>query len=720
MKLIKTILQSLLRFLYKVEVKGIDNYKQAGDRVLVIANHASFLDAILLAVFLPEKLTFAVNTQISRAWWVKPVLSLVTFFPMDPTNPLSTKSLIKYMRDDKKAVIFPEGRITVTGSLMKTYQGPGLVADRSQSTLLPVRIDGAQYTPFSRLRGIVRLRWFPKITLHILPPRKIEIPQDVTGRERRNIAGKQLSDMMTEMIFNTSDFQQTLFDALLDARKTYGGSHIIAEDIQRKPINYDQLILRSFVLGQKLSEETSEGEYVGLLLPGTINTVIAFIGLQAFGRVPAMLNYSTGVQGLVSACETGKLKIVYTSRRFLSMAGLEDAATTLNEKLKLVYLDDLVNQIGLIDKAKGFFRSIFSESSYCRNSKQSASDPAVILFTSGSEGVPKGVVLSHANLLANRAQLAARVDFSAQDIILNVLPLFHSFGLTAGTLLPLFSGIRVFFYPSPLHYRIVPEIAYDVNATILFGTNTFLSGYARHAHPYDFYSIRYVFAGAEKLKDDTRQIWAEKFGIRIFEGYGATETSPALTTNTPMNYKAGSVGRLLPGIEHRIQPVTGIDAGGRLYVRGPNVMLGYLLHDEPGIIKPTVSELGEKWYDTGDIVEIDKEGFLTICGRVKRFAKVGGEMVSLSAVEMLTGLLWPEASHAVVSIADSQKGEQLVLVTTKENATRKTLLAHAKNNGVGEISIPRKIISINKLPLLGSGKIDYKAVQQIVEEDQGL
>ena len=282
-------------------------------------------------------------------------------------------------------------------------------------------------------------------------------------------------------------------------------------------------------------------------------------------------------------------------------------------------------------------------------------EPAVVLFTSGSEGMPKGVALSHANVLANREQVAARIDFSSQDMILNALPLFHSFGLTTGTLLPLLSGMRTFFYPSPLHYRIVPEIAYDVNATLLFGTNTFLAGYARFAHPYDFYSVRYAFAGAEKLKDETRRVWTDKFGVQVFEGYGTTETSPVLAANTPIDMRAGTVGRFLPGIEYALDPVPGVE-GGRLSVRGPNVMLGYLKHDKPGVIQPPATERGAGWYDTGDIVTIDADGFVTIQGRAKRFAKIGGEMISLAAVEELAARAWPDAQHAVRQLARLPEG----------------------------------------------------------------
>ncbi len=717
MELFKRALRWLLKALYQVEVKGLENLEQGGKRVLIVANHTSFLDAVLLVAFLPGPLTFAVNTFVAQNKLLKPFLALAKIFPMDPTNPLSAKSLIRYLQQDNRAVIFPEGRITVTGSLMKIYDGTGLVADKSAAMVVPVRIDGAQYTPFSRLRGRIRLRWLPKITLTVLEPRRIAPPAEIRGRARRKAAGRALAEIMTEMMFATSNYRRTLFQALLDARKVHGGSHVIVEDIQRRPLTYNKLIAAAFVLGDVIAQKTKHGEYVGLLLPSMTSTVAAFLGLHAYGRVPAMLNYTIGANGMRSACETAQIKTVITSRRFIDAAKLTDAVRQLGEQVNLVYLEDLAKNITPLDKLNGLALAHLASWAYRRNGGASDADaPAVVLFTSGSEGAPKGVVLSHANLLANREQLAARVDFSAQDIILNALPLFHSFGLTAGTLLPLFSGMKTFFYPSPLHYRIVPEIAYDVNATVLFGTNTFLAGYARFAHPYDFYSVRYVFAGAEKLQEETRRVWAEKFGVRIFEGYGATETAPVLSANTPMDHAVGSVGRLMPGIRYQLQPVPGVKEGGRLFVHGPNVMLGYLLHANPGVLVPAECELGQGWYDTGDIVTIDDDGFIRIQGRAKRFAKIGGEMVSLTAVEELVARTWPDHAHAVVALPDKAKGEQLILLTERQDAERGALLAAAKAAGIAEINVPKKIVSVRQLPLLGTGKIDYPAVKTMAEE----
>ena len=338
-------------------------------------------------------------------------------------------------------------------------------------------------------------------------------------------------------------------------------------------------------------------------------------------------------------------------------------------------------------------------------------DPAAIVFTSGSEGTPKGVVLSHRNMLANIAQVAARIDYGRADRVFNVLPLFHSFGLTYGLVLPLVDGVPVFMYPSPLHYKAIPELIYKTNATVLFGTDTFLAGYARTANAYDFRSLRYVVAGGEPVRAATHAAYLEKFGLRLLEGYGVTETGPVLALNTPMFNRFGTVGRMLPGIEQRLEPVSGIDIGGRLKVRGPNIMLGYLRAEQPGVLEPPA----DGWHDTGDIVAIDEDGFLSITGRAKRFAKLGGETVSLAASEMLAHDLWPEAVSAAAALPDARKGERIILLTEQTGADRAALLAHARARGATELMVPAEVRVVGSLPVLGSGKVDYVAVQQLAE-----
>lgn len=712
--MIKKLVRWLLTLFFRVRLTGLENYAMAGERVLIIANHTSYLDPVLLWAFLPDDITFAINTSIANQWWVRPALRLAKAFPMDPLQPLSVKSLTHYLQNNHKAVIFPEGRITVTGALMKVYDGAALVAEKSGAAVLPIRIDGAQYTPVSRLHGVVRQRWFPPITLNILPPRHITHAEGSDSHARRQRISMILTDIMSDMMFETGNHRQTLFAALLDARRIHGGGHIVLEDIRRKPVSYNALIAQTLVLGRKVSAMTRKEFHVGILLPSTAATVALFLGLQLRGKVPAMLNFSAGQRSIASACRTAKVNTILTSRRFAINAKLESTIEALADDYRVIFIEDIVETITATDKLGALVGS-WTANLWYRNAECS-DDPAVVLFTSGSEGEPKGVVLSHGNLLANREQLAARLDFNAQDTILNALPMFHAFGLTAGTLLPLFYGMKTFLYPSPLHYRIIPEIAYDQNATILFGTNTFLAGYARHAHPYDFYSVRYVFAGAEKLQEDTRKLWVEKFGLRVLEGYGATETSPILAANTPMFYREGTVGRFLPGIDWQLEPTAGITEGGRLHVTGPNIMLGYLKPQNPGHLEPPTSRFGPGWYDTGDIVKVDAEGFVSICGRVKRFAKIGGEMVSLGVIEEIATRLWPGHLHAAVSLPDPKKGEKVILTTQNREAHRTDFLQALKEHGINELHLPAEFLFSRELPLLGSGKIDYPALTHMVEE----
>jgi len=717
----RSIVQTITKILYRVEVIGIENYYAAGKRIVIIANHTSYLDAALLAAFLPDRLTFAISSIVSKIWWVKPFLWLTDAFPIDQTKPMAIKSLIEYVRKNKRCIIFPEGRVTLTGALMKIYEGPGMVADKARAKILPIRIEGAEYTFFSRLGSKVPTKWFPKITLTILPPQVFELDDVLVGRKRRQMISAKLYDLMKEMMLTSSAYQKPLFYSLLEASEIYGSWHIIAEDIRREPIRYSKLLTGAFVLGNEVAKVSNLGENIGVLLPNTIAAAVLFFGLQAYGRVPAMLNFSSGPKNILAACKIARISKVYTSREFIEKAKLMPTIGLLEQhKITIIYLEVLRDQISIFSKLFGFIISYFPKGYYKHLFKiktdqdlmRLSHKPAVVLFTSGSEGSPKGVVLSHANIQANRFQISASIDFGQHDNLFNALPIFHSFGLTGGMILPFLLGTKVFFYPSPLHFRIIPELVYDTTSTILFGTDTFLAKYAQFAHPYDFYSIRYVFAGAEKLRDETRQLWSEKFGVRVLEGYGTTEAAPILSLNTPMLYKKNTVGKLLPGILYRLEPVEGIEEGGRLWVSGPNIMLGYLLDKLPGKLIPPP----DGWYDTGDIVSIDTDGFISIKGRAKRFAKIGGEMVSLTAVEEAISHLWPGFLHAVLNLPDDRKGEQLLLITNYPEADRRVIINYFRQEGLSELSLPKRVKIIKSMPLLGTGKIDYVSLKEAIEK----
>uniref|UniRef100_UPI003BAC477E acyl-[ACP]--phospholipid O-acyltransferase n=1 Tax=Stappia sp. TaxID=1870903 RepID=UPI003BAC477E len=703
----RDLVSIIYRAFFRMEVKGLENLEKAGEAPILALNHVSYLDAAMALTLTDRKPTFAIDYHVARKPWIKPFLKLANALPVNPTRPMATRSLIKVVNAGEPMAIFPEGRITVTGSLMKVYDGAAMVADKTGAMIVPVRIDGFEKTPFSYLSpSQIRKRLFPKVTVTIMEPKRLAIDGELKGRKRRAAAGTALYSIMSDLMFSTGLHEnKTVVERVIDAARERGMTKTAIEDPVSGSLSYGTLLTGTSVLARKLSGMLEGEDTIGLMLPNANGAVVTMLALMSAGKVPAMINFTAGARNVLSACNTAKVSTVLTSRAFVTQAKLDALVEEVGRSVRFVWLEDVRQEIGLADKIAGRFtrtRPLVT---------REATDVAAIMFTSGSEGQPKGVALSHRNILANAAQAAARIDFTPSDKLFNVLPMFHSFGLTAGTILPLVSGVPIYLYPSPLHYRIVPELIYASNATILFGTDTFLNGYARMAHAYDFRSLRYCFAGAEPVKPSTRHAYMERFGVRILEGYGVTETAPVIAINTPMYNKAGTVGKLLPGMKARLEKVPGVETGGRLHVAGPNVMTGYLLADEPGVIRPP--EAG--WHDTGDIVEIDEEGFLSIKGRAKRFAKIGGEMVSLAAVEEIAGRLWPEHLSAVAALADERKGEKLVLLTECPTATRADFLAHARSTGAQDLMVPAEVRHVKKVPVLGSGKLDFAAVTRMAE-----
>lgn len=708
----KAFLRAVLKVLFRVEVKG-DAQTFVNPRTLVVANHESFLDGLLLGLMMPVDATYVVHSQIAARPLFRFLLRFVPHLAVDSTSPLAMKQIVKLVETGRPVVIFPEGRITKTGSLMKVYDGAAFVAAKTGATVVPVRIDGAAQSYFGRLAGVYPRKAFPKVTISILPRREIPMPDLPSAKLRRRRAGELLRQILLDMLVATRP-TRTIFGAFLDAKDTFGKHYKLVEDVRLVEESYGSLLKMSLGLQRVLSRHTAQGEVVGVLTPNAAPTLGLVLALSAGGRVPALLNYTAGPDGLQAACTAAKITTIVTSRAFLDKARLGPLVEGLSG-ITVLYLEDFRAQVGIADKAWVLWHLLFPRAAEVA---QRPDDAAVVLFTSGSEGKPKGVVHSHASVLSNVAQVRAVADFTPLDKFMMALPLFHSFGLTCGVLLPLVSGCKVFLYPSPLHYRIIPEIVYDRDCTVLFGTSTFLGNYGKHAHPYDFGRLRYVVAGAEKLSEEVRRTWIEKFGIRILEGYGVTECAPVVAVNVPMACRIGSVGQLLPGMQFELETVPGIEEAdgqvGALHVKGPNVMKGYFLFDQPGVIQPPKS-IGDGWYSTGDIVALDADGFLHIRGRMKRFAKIAGEMVSLEVVEKIAAAAAPGFAHAASTRPDAGKGEALVLFTTARELARDALLAAARSVGAPELAVPRTIRQIDAIPLLGTGKTDYVKLKQLAE-----
>lgn len=573
---------------------------------------------------------------------------------------------------------------------------------------------GASVRLFSKTKGKLPHRPLPKVRVIVGRPRSFKL-KDELRRQRDHISNEVymiLREMSFEVRYNPdiSLFAQLMKTAKIHAKKGLFRRPKFVEDIQRKPQSYRDIVIKSFVLGKYLKRRTEPEEHVGLFLPNSVAALCSFFGLTAYDRIPVMLNFSVGAQNMVSMCKTAQVRIVVTSLAFVKTAKMEDAVKMMEEAgVKIIYLEKAAKEIGLWDKINAYLRYKIKRVPI----KKGGNRKAVILFTSGSEGTPKAVVLSHANIISNIKQMSAIETINVTDTVFNALPMFHSFGLVVGTLFPLFEGSKLFLYPSPLHYRVVAEIVYEIGASIMFGTDTFFRGYGRIAHPFDFHNIRFMFGGAEAVKPDTRNIWMERLGIRVLEAYGATECSPVVSANNRIFNRFGSIGKLLPAIEYKIEPVPGIEKGGELVVRGPNIMMGYILPDNPGMLVP----LEGGWYHTGDVVEIDEIGFVYIRDRIKRFAKIGGEMVSLNAVHEMVCKAYEtdgEFQYGVVAIPHESKGEQIVLATNNRNVSQDGLHAYIRANAMSELFLPRIILYMEKLPVFATGKADNVTLKKIV------
>ncbi|MDB5552632.1 MAG: acyl-CoA synthetase (AMP-forming)/AMP-acid ligase [Rhizobium sp.] len=671
---------TLLKFVFGIRHTGFDPDSDAKGPLVFLVLAQSSLERAILKPFLPAQ-TFHVETKGEEG-----VATAMTLF----------KSV---MAGHGIACLYLPPEVEASPETMVLLAEIGAVAREVNARIVPIFVRGTRFSVFSYWRKSQAPRsLLPQLVMAAAP----EFQLSGTGGQH---FADQLLDGAANAKFRAVNLRQSLFEALVAAAKLYGPSREILEDALGTKLTYRKLLIGVRALARRIEGMSRRGEAIGILLPNSTGVVVSMFAVASAGRVAAMLNYTAGPAAIVSALAPGNISTVLTSKGFIEKADLGG----LIEKMKaggarIVHVEELRESIGFMEKAGAFLmwrRAIV---------KSKPNDPAIVLFTSGSEGMPKGVVLSASSLTANAAQVDCRIDFSSEDTLFNVLPLFHSFGLLGGAFLPLYYGVRLFLYPSPLHYKLIPSMARKVAPTFMFGTDTFLNGYARAAKDGDFDSLRMIVAGAEAVKPEARRMYRDRFDALVVEGYGMTEASPVVAVNSGTFSKDGSVGRLLTGMEMRIEPVEGIAEGGRLFISGPNLMLGYLLADKPGVVQP----LNGKWHDTGDIVTIDDRGFISIKGRAKRFAKIAGEMISLGAVEIMVKQLWLEANHAAIALPDKRRGERIVLVTTQSPARKDELIAYAKRFGATEMMIPDDIVNVPEIPVLGSGKVDYAATTDLV------
>jgi len=723
--MLEHFLRWLVRLLYGFRAHNEAALNTPGP-VLLLPNHVSWWDWLLVGVCLDRDWRFVTSSATAQTSWLhKRIMVNRRTFPVDINSPYAVKHMAEYLQRGGRLVLFPEGRLSGTGSLMKLFDGTGFLIFKTRAKVITAYIRGAHRLPFSPNPG--RKQWFPPLSVHfsnVLPPPGLDHISTTAARARLT---HWLRDQMVKQQFDTEmGFgPPTVPEAIVETARRRPKQAVL-QDLTLQKLTYRRLLIGADLLAAQWRELLGgTGERVGLLLPNINALPVVTLSLWAAGRVPAILNYSSGSSVLLACARLAGLKHIITSRSFIERARL-DLGPLEADGIKILFLEEVRGQISSAQKLAAWLRTFFR--SPFAAARSSPEDTAVVLFTSGSEGTPKGVELTQRNLLANIRQMSSVIDLMETDRFFVALPIFHSFGLTVGLLLPLVQGVFVFLYVSPLHYRVVPSAFYNLDCTVFFGTNTFLAAYARKAHPFDFHTLRYVFAGAERLQETTATLWMRRFGVRILEGYGATECGPCLTANLPMRPRQGSVGQFLPGIEYKLEPVEGLEQStvnsphsaaaavpseGGLLVRGPNVMRGYL-NPEANVRFRTLGG----WYDTGDIVKVDADGFVFILGRLKRFAKISGEMVSLTAVEDALAGAFPQYglrfAVAVMAKLDAAKGEKLVAVTNEPKLELEEVREAIRARGLPNLAMPREIKVIHEIPRLGSGKISYRELERMV------
>ncbi len=704
--MLKFFARMILRILFRFRMYNAAVLDTPGP-VILIPNHVSWLDWLFVGSCLDDDWKFVTSSVTAeRNFLFRLVMKNRRTFPVDPASPYAVRRMADHLRTGGRLVLFAEGRLSTTGTLMKLFDGTGFLLANTQAKVITAYLRGAERSKLAEHDGWKI--WRPEVTIHFNGPMT---PPDL-GKMPATHARRKLTDWVyramieqqfqVEMLFG----EKTIPEAIEGMARMLPG-RVILEDALRTELTARRFVTAAEVFSGVLERAIPRGEErIGVLMPNVGGLPVLLLALWKTGRVPAILNYTSGPAVMLSCIKVASLRRLVTSKAFIENAKL-DLAPIREAGVEIHFMEDLRARVTGPAKLAAALRVRLG---WTRRAALDTNDPAVVLFTSGSENLPKGVVLTHRNILANIRQMLSVIDIMDSDRIFNALPLFHSFGLTVGLLLPLVRGLYSFLYVSPLHYRLVPTIVYDRECTIMLGTNTFLNGYAQKAHPYDFRRLRCLFAGAEKLQDATIDTWSRRYGVRVLEGYGATECSPCLSVNTPIAPRTGSAGRLLPGIEHRLDPVEGISAGGRLLVRGPNVMKGYLNPDADAKFQA----LGG-WYDTGDIVTVDEDGFIHISGRLKRFAKISGEMVSLSAVEDALDKAFPKylprCLVAVLAVKDARRGESLLAVTNEARLTLDEIRQVIRDKGFSNLSVPRELKVVKEIPRLGSGKIDFRKLE---------
>lgn len=723
--LLRLLLWIAAHTLYRLDLKGNENIPARG-AALLTPNHASWIDAILLMAATDRPIRFLMFKGVYDHPLIKPFAKVLKIIPI--ASDQGPREMIHSLREASEALrngevvcIFPEGEITRIGQMLPFRRGFERIVKGIDAPIVPVNIDGIWGSIFSFSGGHFLWKRPRTIPYPVRITFGAPLPPTATAHEVR----QAVQELGVDAFFRRRGYLRPLTRSFLQAARRHPRRFAMA-DGRTLRVTFGESLTKTLFLARRLRRLWRDQKMVGIALPPSIPGALVNWAALLVGKIPINLNYTSSNESIASCAKQCDLKTVVSSRQFLEKVPIQLPG-------EIIYVEDLALNPSLGEKvaallAAKLLPARLLEFSLGVSRPPSLDDTATIIFSSGSTGEPKGVVLSHFNLGSNVQQLEQVFHLRDSDSILGILPFFHSFGFTGTLCLPPLAGIGVVFHPSPLDAQVIGQLVSKHAVTMLLSTPTFLNSYTRRCPPEAFGSLRIVMAGAEKLPERIAQSFEDHFGIRPLEGYGCTECSPVVAVNTydfraayfrQIGAKRGTIGHPLPGIGVRIiDPESGeslpVDTPGLLLVRGPNIMVGYLNNPEK-----TAEVLKDGWYNTGDIATVDEDGFLRITDRLSRFSKIGGEMVPhIKVEEKLHELLQADGQVlAITAIADEKKGERLIVIHTLKEDVLKECLEKLSKADLPALWKPRpdQFLYVEKLPYLGTGKLDLRKLREMAQ-----
>jgi acyl-[acyl-carrier-protein]-phospholipid O-acyltransferase / long-chain-fatty-acid--[acyl-carrier-protein] ligase len=733
--LVRILISALIKGKYRIQIQGIENIPAEGEGMLLLGNHISWLDWGMVQIACPRRVHFVMERAIYERWYLKWFLDMFGVIPISASKSKQALEQVKdYLERGEVVCLFPEGMISYTGQLGEFKRGFERTIEGTSAIIVPFYLRGLWGSRFSR--SSTRLQ----------ANRSTGLKQDVIVAFGQALAADSDAAAVKQKVFELSihtwqSYTNTLpclAEAFIRTAKSVPNDWAITE-VKGEPTSYRRLLTGALLFSRHFKH--AEGTNIGMLVPTTTAGAISNMAALIAGKTVVNLNYTASPEAVSSAIEQAEIKTVISSRQFvkrLSAKGMDFAP--LLKQIKVIYLEDLAKKITLSQRISTMaiatlLPSRIIKALYC--SPCDLDDTAAILFSSGSEGAPKGIMLSHRNIMANLKQIADVLNIREDDTVMATLPLFHAFGLTVTCFMPLIEGIPVVCHPDPTDAVAIGKGVAKYRATMLCATGTFLRLYSRNRKlvPMMFDSLRIVVAGAEKLNPDVRDLFERRFHKPILEGYGCTETTPVAGVNLPdtlsihswtvqVGNKPGTVGLALPGSTFKIvDPDTmkplAVDEAGLILIGGSQIMKGYLNNPEK-TDEVIVERDGIRWYNTGDKGKLDKDGFLTILDRYSRFAKLAGEMVSLGDVEQRVrqALDDPELALVAINLPDEKKGEKVILLLEGDHDA-KEVKQQLMDAGMPALLLPASILSVENVPMLGSGKTDFATSRKLAAELAG-